>query len=69
MAIDGTTVNVAGAGYEGKRRYYQRLAKLGAPGDRRRAMAERPHAFLTSVKQRGLRGVRLVVSDQHAPAS
>jgi biotin carboxylase len=30
MSSDGPTVVVAGAGYEGKRRYYQRLAGLGA---------------------------------------
>lgn len=30
MTIDGPTVVVVGAGYEGKRRYYQRLARLGA---------------------------------------
>jgi hypothetical protein len=30
MTIGGPTVVVVGAGYEGKRRYYQRLAGLGA---------------------------------------
>ena len=30
MTIDGPTVVVVGAGYEGKRRYYERLARLGA---------------------------------------
>jgi biotin carboxylase len=30
MTIDGPTVMVVGAGYEGKRRYYERLARLGA---------------------------------------
>lgn len=30
MIVDGPTVVVVGAGYEGKRRYYERLAKLGA---------------------------------------
>lgn len=30
MSVDGPTVVVVGAGYEGKRRYYQRLAALGA---------------------------------------
>ncbi len=30
MTIDGATVAVIGAGYEGKRRYYERLAALGA---------------------------------------
>ena len=39
MSTGGPTVVVVGAGYEGKRRYYERLAGLGAPGDRRRAGA------------------------------
>ena len=30
MTVDGATVAVIGAGYEGKRRYYERLAALGA---------------------------------------
>lgn len=30
MSTDGPTVVVVGAGYEGKRRYYERLARLGA---------------------------------------
>jgi biotin carboxylase len=30
MTVDGPTVVVVGAGYEGKRRYYERLASLGA---------------------------------------
>ena len=30
MTADGPTVVVVGAGYEGKRRYYERLAALGA---------------------------------------
>ena len=30
MTIDGPTVVVVGAGFEGKRRYYERLARLGA---------------------------------------
>ena len=66
MAIDGPTVIVSAPVTR-----ESAATTSGSPSLARLVIVDEPwreraHAFLTSVKQRGLRGVRLVISDQHA---